>query len=601
MKRIYQKKLAVILLCFLMLISALPIETLASMVSDDGEQEELVVSSKAMPSGRYGQSLTVNLNVRNNGDEAVTEVWVSPVVNDKFTSIFEVVTDTFNEKDYGELPADGGYTTRPFTFKIRNDAKTGYYDMEFKVRYKNRYDENSTAIGTVFVKVTGKAEDESEENKNINFVLGEGQDTPYGEYPGVMDFSISLQNKGQFPAYDVSANMVLSEDVTVFPFEISLGSYDRPVGNVNSGATVQLPYSMALREEIKTGYYPLKFNITYREEPDGDLLTAEEVFYVRTKGKKDEEETSSTGELDVNTVEKPRLIISGYTTDPAVVMSGEQFTLTLHMENTSKTIAAQNILFTLEAEAVDGNAVFTPLSGSTAVVFDTMAPGSKVDIVMPMTAKAGVSPKSYTLTVNQKYDVEKLKSIEDKASVAIPVKQVAKLSTGTFEVMPENIEVGSESNVMFGINNTGKITLYNVNVAFEGDSIQKTEDYVGNIEPGATGNVDAMISGIAPTMDDGKIKVTISYEDDAGITESIERDFNLFVSEAMFPDEGEWGEDYPVDMGEIDPAPSFFSKYKIPIIIGGVVAAIAVVIVVITIVKKKRAKKEEEGMLDEIS
>ena len=38
--------------------------------------------------------------------------------------------------------------------------------------------------------------------------------------------------------------------------------------------------------------------------------------------------------------------------------------------------------------------------------------------------------------------------------------------------MPDSVSVGEESNVMFGINNTGKVTLYNVMARFEADSIQ---------------------------------------------------------------------------------------------------------------------------------
>ena len=44
--------------------------------------------------------------------------------------------------------------------------------------------------------------------------------------------------------------------------------------------------------------------------------------------------------------------------------------------------------------------------------------------------------------------------------------------------MPDAISVGEESNVMFSINNTGKVMLYNVNAVFEADSIQKNEAYV---------------------------------------------------------------------------------------------------------------------------
>ena len=74
-----------------------------------------------------------------------------------------------------------------------------------------------------------------------------------------------------------------------------------------------------------------------------------------------------------------------------------------------------------------------------------------------------------------------------------------RLNTGTIDIMPDSISVGAESNVMFQINNTGKVLLYNVMVTFLGDSVQKTDAYVGNIKPGDSGSVDAMLSGIAPT------------------------------------------------------------------------------------------------------
>lgn len=70
---------------------------------------------------------------------------------------------------------------------------------------------------------------------------------------------------------------------------------------------------------------------------------------------------------------------------------------------------------------------------------------------------------------------------------------------------------------MFGINNTGKVILYNVMARFEADSIQPSDAYVGNIKPGETGNVDTMLTAIAPTTDDGKVKIIISYEDENGV------------------------------------------------------------------------------------
>ena len=95
------------------------------------------------------------------------------------------------------------------------------------------------------------------------------------------------------------------------------------------------------------------------------------------------------------------------------------------------------------------------------------------------TAKAGVDQRSYGITVKEKYDSPEFKNAEESIIVDIPVKQYARLSISNIDVMPDTMSVGSESNVMFGINNTGKVILYNVNVTFEGDSIKPVDTYVG--------------------------------------------------------------------------------------------------------------------------
>jgi hypothetical protein len=165
--------------------------------------------------------------------------------------------------------------------------------------------------------------------------------------------------------------------------------------------------------------------------------------------------------------------------------------------------------------------------------------------------------------------------------------------------MPDSINVGSESNVMFSINNTGKVILYNVMVAFEADSIVPTDTYVGNIKSGETGNVDAMLTGAAPTMDDGKVTIKITYEDENGeVQEPIEKELTLYVSEPI-PDDYE-------DMmaGDFSDVPTEepsllkqYAKILIP-------AAAVLAVIVITVIRVKRKKKKaaiEEELDDEIS
>ncbi|MDE5777313.1 MAG: hypothetical protein K2I10_02205, partial [Lachnospiraceae bacterium] len=59
-------------------------------------------------------------------------------------------------------------------------------------------------------------------------------------------------------------------------------------------------------------------------------------------------------------------------------------------------------------------------------------------------------------------------------------------------------------------------TLFNVKVTYESETVESGITYLGNIAPGITGNVDSMLTGIAPDMGEGIVKAVITYEDEAG-------------------------------------------------------------------------------------
>ena len=263
------------------------------------------------------------------------------------------------------------------------------------------------------------------------------------------------------------------------------------------------------------------------------------------------------------------------------------------MKNASSQISASNILFTFDPETVENSPVFTTANGSNSVVVNSLAPGASEVITMHFTSSPGAEQRSYTITINEQYDSPEFKNAKESVKIAVAIRQEARLNTGTIEVMPDSIEVGGETNIMFPINNTGKVTLYNVTAIFEADSIQRTESYVGNIKPGESGNVDAMVSGAAPTMDEGKITLTITYEDENGIVTPVEKEIQLFVTEPIV-------DDTPfVDVGNMDfvePEPSkldIVKKYAVPL---GAAAAVLVILIVV-LVKRKRKKA---GMDDEI-
>ena len=507
---------------------------------------------------------------------------------------FEIMETTFVAKSVGDV-SQGKTKSTSLSAQVRRDAGQGYYSIPILIEWDGGED-----IDYVNIWISTDTSDDSEEDteaEGVYFVVGENQSTPRGAYPNVMNYTVNFRNKRDITAQDVTIHMELSEDDTKFPFEINDGNYDRYYERIGYGETVAVPYSMAIRKDSYTGYYPIKFTVTFRLSSEGDLHTEELLFYVHITSKDKEDDL---GDFDANDRVRARLIVDSYYTVPEVVYAGDEFDLVMNMKNASTNVPASNILFTLESEKVDDSAVFTTESGSSSIVVDSLGPGQSTEVRARYTARAGVDQRSYAITIKEKYDSPEFKNAEESISVDIPVKQYARLTTSNIEVMPASITVGSESNVMFGINNTGKVILYNVTVSFLGDSINPVDSYVGNIKPGETGNVDAMLSGVAPTMDDGTITISITYEDENGVlAEPVTKEMNLMVTEDMSMDEM-W-DPAMTDPSLMEEEPSFWEKYGLFVGLGAAAALIAAVVVIRKLRAKKKAKEEEEEIDDEIS
>lgn len=594
-----------------LMAAASPLNTLASDFklgyNTNASDNDYIFTTKA-PRGRRGKSMSISFRIRAT-DEDMKNLKVSLLETNEFQQIeergngdytvdyypFEIMETTFVAKSVGNINK-GNVKSVTLSATVRRDAQQGYYSVPILMEWDGGSDTDYINIW-ISTDSSSNSDDEEDKKEGNYFVLGENQATPRGIYPNVMDYTVNFRNKRQTTAQDVTVSMQLSEDDTKFPFEINDGNYDRTFERVQAGETVSAPYSMAIRKDSYTGYYPIKYTITFRLSSEGDLHTEEGTFYVHITSKDREDDL---GDFDANDRTRARLIVDSYHTIPEQIFAGDEFELVLNMKNASTTVPASNILFNLESEKVSDSAVFTTESGSSSMVVNALGAGQSTELRAKFTARPGVDQRSYAITIKEKYDSPEFKNAEESIVVDIPVKQYAKLSTSTIDVMPDSMSVGSESNVMFGINNTGKVILYNVNVTFESDSIKTTDAYVGNIKPGETGNVDVMLTGIAPTMDDGTVRISIAYEDENGTAaEPVEKELTLFVTEEM-DDSFDMGMDMEAGAMDVQEEVSFWSKYKILIIAGAVTAA-AVAAAAVMVIKKKRKAAKEEDVDDEIS
>ncbi len=595
------KRLTALLMAVVMMAAAVPVPALAA--------GDIELYTDKIARGKTGKTMSVSFTIRNNTNQDLKDIEVAfdvsgadDIIDEEdrafgYSFPFEITSNlptSDNPKNVGSL-AKGKEKTVSLSGTVRRDLKEGYYKVPVAVVRVNDDGRWEPIDITVWISPsTGTNSEDDDETKTYDFVLGEGQSTPDGTYPHVMNFSVNLRNNSPATVYNVKASLVLDSDSAKFPFEINDANYDRMFEKIAVNETVSLDYSFAIREDTYTGYYPIGMKIYYSNSSTGnELTTCETSFFVRIHNKEKEDKFDEFNEHDRT---KARLIIDGFTTNPETIIAGEPFELILSVKNASSSVSASDILMTVESEKANESPVFSTEAGSSSVSISSLGAGQSQEARLKLISRAGIDQRSYGLTFKAKFDSPEFKNAEETLSISIPIKQIPRLNTSSFEVMPNAISVGEESNVMFGINNTGKVILYNVIVKLEADSIQTTETYVGNIEPGKTGNVDCMVAGAAATADDGKVKVIISYEDENGEVSEVEKELQLFVSEPMIMDDMTAGNFEDVPMEE----PGFLERYQnvlLPVSLGA--AAVLSLILIGIGVRSHKRKKEQEAFEDE--
>ncbi|MCI8995875.1 MAG: hypothetical protein HFI30_09355 [Lachnospiraceae bacterium] len=434
---------------------------------------------------------------------------------------------------------------------------------------------------------------------NSNIMVGGNWVTPVANGGQHVNVVLPVVNMGEDMVTDAVVTPVISSNAAEWPFEIEKSSYTQTIsdlpGTDDGGSDMdrrrELTWTLKTRKDAPSGYTKLTFHVNFKNS-DGSFSEADLTTYVNVVG--------TTGSSADGTKSTPRVIVTGFSTDPEVVHAGSTFTLILHMQNTSQSTAVKNMLFDIQAasESTDTTYVaasFLPTSGSSTIFVDKIPAGGTKDISMEMEARSDLAQKPYVVNVTMDYEDENVNAYKNTASVSIPVRQEARVEISSIDVMPEAIDVGSEANVMFSIYNTGKTQLYNTSVKLEAESISGGDAYLGNIAPGATGNVDLYVAGAMATMDEGLVKILITYEDEAGEETTIEKEMTLFVSEPFVDDSFMYDEG--MMMGEeMNKKPPI---WLIILIAALVLAAGAAGFILIRRRKKKKAAEAEADLLDD--
>ena len=491
----------------------------------------------------------------------------------------------------------------------------------------------------------------------ITLSVGDEQKTPVYKAGEKAELKINVLNKGNMDAQNVTIAPVISS-TDEWPFDMEQLNYEQSLGTIPSGSKMTATWGggddkLTVRSDVTGKSYKLTFRLTY---DDGEkLYETDRYVFVKTEAKKntsgsentdkgeggsqsggptDKGDGGNTGKDQTNSGgadgsvpssggdvydggiynsdpvptgggssgsgdgSVPRVIVTGFDTDPGTVKAGSNFKLVIHLKNTSKKTAVKNMLFDLQApasgtdEAAEAPA-FLPVSGSSSIYLEGIPADGTKDISIDLNSRADLIQKPYSITMTMKYEDGNATQFEGESSLAIPVTQEARFEFSEIKIMPDTVAVYEEANITCSLYNLGRVKMYNVKAKFEGDAIEGEEQFIGNLESGATGTVDSIVTAVAESYEESNCKLVLTYEDDSGKEYSVEQPFTMTVTAEMEPAEMEMTTDIPEDTGS--PAG--------PVI--AIIAVVAVAAAVVTVVVLKRRKKriqssEEEELFDEV-
>lgn len=217
----------------------------------------------------------------------------------------------------------------------------------------------------------------------------------------------------------------------------------------------------------------------------------------------------------------PHIIISKYTYGGESVQAGKKFDLSIEFRNTSKSLAVENILMSVETE--EG---LTITNSSNTFFFENLGAGAVRSQKIPMKALNMDKSSSPSCTVSFTYEyVDGDQRLEKTAQerIAIPVTEPDRFELEAPKDLTPAV-AGQEYTLSVPFNNKGKGTVYNLEAYVEGDmTTLSPKQNLGNIDSGRSGSIDLILT--PQEAGDHTFKAVIAWENTAG--EEVKKSFEL--------------------------------------------------------------------------
>lgn len=298
-------------------------------------------------------------------------------------------------------------------------------------------------------------------------------------------------------------------------------------------------FDLKVKSDLANGAYTCNFTLRYRlrgnADPEPDKSESGMVFVTGAK-------TPSSGGGggggggggSALPPTQAKLMVESLKTDPESPRAGDTFDVILTLKNTNEKQYVQNIKLTYTTDSD----VLLPAGGSSSFYIDRIDAGGTCELTIPVTARADMPDAPVKMNLAMEYEDRKVNSLSASQVVVLNVKQVQNLRLDELVLPQDEVVVGDSATFTMNVINAGRTTLYNVSAAMlESEAFMTAgSSYVGNMESGASKQIELDIYPMAEGPIDGTLRVT--YEDANGNQSHVDTPFSIYASSPQMDDPG---------------------------------------------------------------
>ena len=219
--------------------------------------------------------------------------------------------------------------------------------------------------------------------------------------------------------------------------------------------------------------------------PEADVAEALPDFEGNTPAAADEGVSTSSGSLTsaqaTEPPPQPKSVISGFAVDPWPIIAGQEFSITVNLQNTNTRVSMRNVKVTLHGETDD----IVSAGEAGSFYFAEVKPEETVSVSSRLLVQPGITNDAAAILIHADYEGADRTAFTADEQLVLQVRQPVRLEVDAVNI-PAQVSAGETLSVSVNVMNMGRSTVHNIRAQLEAPGlVPEGSLFLGNLESGS--------------------------------------------------------------------------------------------------------------------